>query len=323
MNLKNKVLIVERILFTFVFVSTFGILEGQQNPLSPVSYWVFTPYIYNPAIVGSKDFLSLGLNATFQGKSNTQLLSGNTRLSKTQSGYFSSPDILEFKNIGVGGSIYKDIDGLSRNLGISGAFSYQLPLNPANLSFLSFGVSVKAVYNMLDNDSTGKARSFKKTFFPDFDLGVYYYGTNFFTGLSSTNILGNPWKSDSLEIFKIPVSRQYFFTAGYKILLSRSLNMVLEPSVLIFSNDSIIRKKSANINPIIKLYMEDFCFGASFHSDGKISFFSQFRYPGFFVGAYYELPKKVAFYKKAPIVEFTAGLTFQPDKPRFSNHSHW
>jgi type IX secretion system PorP/SprF family membrane protein len=323
MNLKNKVLIVERILLTFVFVSTFGILEGQQNPLSPVSYWVFTPYIYNPAIVGSKDFLSFGLNATFQGKSNTQLLSGNTRLSKTQSGYFSSPDILEFKNIGVGGSIYKDIDGLSRNLGISGAFSYQLPLNQANLSFLSFGVSVKGVYNMLDNDLTGPARSFKKTFFPDFDLGVYYYGTNFFTGLSSTNILGNPWKSDTLEIFKIPVSRQYFFTAGYKILLSRSLNMVLEPSVLIFSNDSIIRKKSASINPIIKLYMEDFCFGASFHSDGKISFFSQFRYPGFFVGAYYELPKKVAFYKKAPIVEFTAGLTFQPVKSRFSKHSHW
>ena len=323
MNLKNKVLIVERILLTFVFVSTFGILEGQQNPLSPVSYWVFTPYIYNPAIVGSKDFLSLGLNATFQGKSNTQLLSGNTRLSKTQSGYFSSPDILEFKNIGVGGSVYKDIDGLSRNLGISGAFSYQLPLNPANLSFLSFGVSVKGVYNMLDNDLTGPARSFKKTFFPDFDLGIYYYGTNLFTGLSSTNILGNPWKSDSLEIFKIPVSRQYFFTAGYKILLSKSLNMVLEPSVLIFSNDSIIRKKSVNINPIIKLYMEDFCFGASFHNDGNISFFSQFRYPGFFVGAYYEMPKKIAFYKKAPVVEFTAGVTIQPDKSRFSNHSHW
>jgi type IX secretion system PorP/SprF family membrane protein len=323
MNLKNKVPIVEKILLTFVFVSTFGILEGQQNPLSPVSYWVFTPYIYNPAIVGSKDFLSLGLNATFQGKSNSQLLSGNTRLSKTQSGYFSSPDILEFKNIGVGGSVYKDIDGLSRNLGISGAFSYQLPLNPANLSFLSFGVSVKGVYNMLDNGLTGPARSFKKTFFPDFDLGIYYYGANFFTGLSSTNILGNPWKSDSLEIFKIPVSRQYFFTAGYKILLSRSLNMVLEPSVLIFSNDSIIRKKSAKINPIIRLYMEDFCLGASFHSDGKISFFSQFRYPGFFVGAYYELPKKIAFYKKAPIVEFTAGVTIQPDKSRFSNHSHW
>ena len=323
MNLKNKVLIVERILLTIVFVYIFCTIKGQQTPLSPVSYWVFTPYIYNPAIVGSKDFLSAGINTAFQGNSNAQLLSGNTRLSKTKSGYFSSPDIMEFKNIGIGGSVYRDINGLSQNIGLSAAFSYQLPLNISNLSFLSFGVSVKGVYNTLDNDSTGLARSFKKTFFPDFDLGVYYYGTNFFTGLSSTNILGNPWKSDSLDIFRIPVSRQYFFTAGYKILLSKSLNMVLEPSVLIFSNDSTIRKKSANINPIIKLYMGDFCFGASFHSNEKISFFAQFRYPKFYVGAYYELPKKTAFYKKAPIVEFTAGINIQPDKSRFSNHSHW
>jgi type IX secretion system PorP/SprF family membrane protein len=323
MNLKNKVLIVERILLTIVFVYTFCTIKGQQTPLSPVSYWVFTPYIYNPGIVGSKDYLSAGINTAFQGNSNAQLLSGNTRLSKTKSGYFSSPDIMEFKNIGIGGSVYRDINGLSQNIGLSAAFSYHLPLNASNLSFLSFGVSVKGVYNSLDNDSTGLARSFKKTFFPDFDLGVYYYGTNFFTGLSSTNILGNPWKSDSLDIFRIPVSRQYFFTAGYKILLSKSLNMVLEPSVLIFSNDSTIRKKSANINPIIKLYMEDFCFGASFHSNEKISFFAQFRYPRFYVGAYYELPKKTAFYKKAPIVEFTAGINIQPDKSRFSNHSHW
>ncbi|MGC1390652.1 MAG: PorP/SprF family type IX secretion system membrane protein [Bacteroidales bacterium] len=323
MNFKFNMPVVERILFTIVFVSTFCILKGQQTPLSPISYWVFTPYIYNPAIVGSKDFLSIGLNAAFQGKSNTQLFSGNARISKTKAGYFSSPDILEFKNIGIGGSIYKDINGLSQNIGISGAFSYQIPLNTANLSFLSFGVSVKGVYNTLDNDSVGPAHSFKKTIFPDFDLGIYYYGTNFFTGLSATNILGNPWKSDSLEIFKIPVSRQYFFTAGYKILISKSLNIVLEPSVLIIVNDSTIRKISDNINPLIKLYLEGFCLGVSYQNDSKISFLIQFRYPRFYVGAYYELPEKTPYFKKSPIVELTVGMNIQSDKSRLSNHKHW
>jgi type IX secretion system PorP/SprF family membrane protein len=265
----------------------------------------------------------MGVNAAFQGNSSSQLISGNTRISKTKSGYFSSPDILEFKNIGIGGSVFKDINGLSRNIGISASGSYQFPLNTTHLSFLSFGVTVKGVYNTLDNDSTGPAHSFKKTFFPDFDLGIYYYGTSFFTGLSATNIIGNPWKSDSLEIFKIPVSRQYFFTAGYKILLSKSMNIVLEPSVLIFVNDSTIRKISDNINPIIKLYLEDFCFGTSFHSDRKISFFAQYRYPRFYLGAFYELPEKTAYFKKSPIVEFTLGINIQTDKSRFSNHSHW
>jgi type IX secretion system PorP/SprF family membrane protein len=323
MSIKSNILFIKRSLVTIVLFSAFCNLKGQQTPFNPVSYWVFTPYNYNPAIVGSKDFLSMGVNAAFQGNSSSQLISGNTRISKTNSGYFLSPDILEFKNIGVGGSVFKDINGISRNIGISASCSYQVPLNTANLSFLSFGVTVKGVYNTLDNDSIGPAHSFKKTFFPDFDLGIYYYGTSFFIGLSSTNIIGNPWKSDSLEIFKIPVSRQYFFTAGYKILLSKSMNIVLEPSVLIFANDSTIRKISDNINPIIKIYLEDFCFGTSLHSNGKISFFTQYRYPRFYVGAFYELPEKTAYFKKSPIVEFTLGINIQIDKSRFSKHSHW
>ena len=323
MDLESKMGITNRILLILLFILPGCLTLGQQTPLNPASYWVFTPYIYNPAIVGTKDFLSIGINAAFNGKSNTQLLSGNTRISKTKSGYFSSPDILEFKNFGVGGSIFKDINGISENIGFSFAGSYQIPLNTLQLSFLSFGVAVKGVYNSLDNDSIGPAHSYKKTFFPDFDLGLYYYGTTFFTGISSTNILGNPWKSDSLEIFRIPVARQYLFTAGFKVLLSKPLNIVLEPSALIIVNDSTIKKIKDNINPVIKLYMEDFCVGTSFSSGGKIAFFSQYRYPKFFIGAYYELAKKTAYYKKAPIVEFTLGINIQPDKSRLSHHSHW
>jgi type IX secretion system PorP/SprF family membrane protein len=323
MTLRINSTFIEKILITIAFVFSFSITKGQQTPLNSISYWVFNPYIYNPGIVGSKDFLSVGLNAAFQGNSNSQLISGNTRISKTKSGYFSSPDIIEFKNVGIGGSIFKDINGFSRNIGISASASYQIPLSTRKLSFLSFGVSVKGVYNTLDNDSVGLAHSFKKTLYPDFDLGIYYYGASFFTGISSTNILGNPWKSDSLDIFKIPVSRQYFFTAGFKILLSKSINLVLEPSVLIVTSDSTFSKISKNINPVLRLYMEDFCFGSAYGNGGKISFFAQYRYPKFYVGAYYELASKTAFFKKTPLVEFTLGINIQPDKSKYANHSHW
>jgi type IX secretion system PorP/SprF family membrane protein len=323
MDLNSKRQIRSIIMLIFIFVFSFSITYGQQTPLNPISYWVFTPYIYNPGMIGSKDFISVGFNAAFEGNSNSQLFSGNTRLSKTRSGYFSSPDIVEFKNVGIGGSLYRDLNGISRNLGISASGSYQIPLNTRLLSFLSFGLTVKGVYNTLDNDSVGPAHSFKKTFYPDFDLGIYYYGASFFMGLSATNILGNPFKSDSLEIFRIPESRQYFFTAGFKILLSRPLNIVLEPSVLVFAHDSTMSKITDNINPIIKLYLEDFCFGSSFSSTKKISFFAQYRYPKFYIGAYYEIAKKTPYFKKSPIVEFTLGLNIQTDKKRLSNHSHW
>jgi hypothetical protein len=100
------------------------------------------------------------------------------------------------------------------------------------------------------------------------------------------------------------------------------MNIVLEPSVLVFANDSAITDISSNINPIIKLYMEDFCIGASFRHGGKFSFFSQFRYPKFYVGAFYELAKSTPYYKKEPVVEFTLGINIQPDKSKLSNHSH-
>jgi type IX secretion system PorP/SprF family membrane protein len=323
MALQSKRKITGRTLLIILLIFSFSVTKGQQTPLNPVSYWVFTPYIYNPAMAGSKDFLSLGINASFQGKSNTQLLSGNTRISKTKSGYFSSPDIIEFKNVGIGAAVYRDINGMSKNMGASATGSYQIPLSTRQLSFLSLGVSVKGVYNVLDNDSVGPAHSFKKTFFPDFDLGIYYYSASFFTGISATNIIGNPWKSDSLDIFRIPVSREYYFTAGFKVLVSKSMNIVLEPSVLVVASDSSFKKITDNINPILKLYLEDFCFGASFHNSSRISLFAQYRYPKFYVGAYYELTKKTPYFKKTPIVEFTLGLNLQPDKSRFSNHSHW
>jgi len=302
-----------------------AITFGQQTPLNPVSYWVFVPYIYNPAITGSKDFMSIGFNASFQGESNTQLLSGNARLTKTAPSYFSSPEITEYTNTGVGGSIYRDVNGLSKNLGMSGAFSYSIPLNSHRLSFLSLGTSVKGAYSTISSDSADLEDPTRETFFPNFDLGVYFYSPGFYSGISAVNLLGSPWIPDTLGNYDVPVSRQYFFNAGFKILLSRSLNMVLEPSVLVAATDSTFDDISSNISPIFKLYIENFCLGTSFSTgnSGKIAFFGQFRYPGFYVGAYYELASKTAYYANKPHVELTFGLNMHYNKPNLTKRSHW
>jgi type IX secretion system PorP/SprF family membrane protein len=304
---------------SFFFITSYG----QQTPLNPISYWVFTPYIYNPAIIGSKDFLSVDLNSAFKGSSNTQLISVNTRFSKTRSGYFASPDILEFKNAGVGASVFHDINGPSRNIGISAGGSYQLPLNTSKLSYLSIGGSVKGVYNTLDTASGGSGNSLQKTFYSNLDLGIYFYSTTFYMGISATNLLDNPQQDDSLKIFKVPVTRQYFFIAGCKILLDRGMNIVLEPSVIINANDSTFNKISDNINPVIRLYVENFCIGTYFNSKGKTSFFAQFKYPRFYVGTFFEFPQKTAFYKGSPTVHFTVGINILADKSRLSGHTHW
>jgi type IX secretion system PorP/SprF family membrane protein len=319
MSLKSNRQVTSRILLILVFVFSFFVVKGQTF-LNPVSFWVFSPYIYNPAIVGSKDFLSVNLDAAFLGTANTQIISENSRITKTRSGYFSSPEITEFRNIGSGVSFYNDFDGLSRKVGLSTSLSYHIPLNTRKLSFLSVGISVKGEYNTV---SSVAQRLSGKTFYANMDIGIYYYGTNFFTGFSEINMRGSPWNPDILEVFKLPVSREYFFTAGYKFLLSRSLNIVLEPSVLFVATDSTFRKTGNNINPVIKLYLDDYCIGTAFNSDGRISFFGQFRYPRFYVGAFYEFARKTAFYINKPTIEFNMGINIQNDKTRITKHSHW
>lgn len=323
MELRYDMRISIRVLLILITVNIFSLSIAQQTPLNPLSYWVFTPYVYNPAMVGSKDFLTLDLNAAFQGDSRAQILSGNTRLSKNKPGYFNSPKLKEFNGIGLGGSLFSDLNGSSHNIGVSAAGSYQIPLSSKGLSFLSFGASVKGVYNMLDTTNVDAGSPSKNTFYPNADIGVYYYGTNLFAGVSAVNLLGNPGTADSLGNYEIPVSRQYFFTIGYKFVLSKSMNIVLEPSILIDAVDSTFGDIGDNINPILKLYLDNFCLGSYFLSDGNTSFFFQYRFPRIYLGAFYELPRQTAYYKKPPMVELTLGLNFKVDKSRFSKRSQW
>ena len=323
MGIKSKKALIERVFLISIFFYAFNISDGQQSPLNTMSYWVFNPLIYNPAIVGSKDFLSVGLNGAFQGNSNTQLLSGNTRLSKSKAGYLFAPSIKEFNNIGLGWSLFRDVNGSLQNIGASIAGSYQVPVSRRKLSFISVGASFKGVYNKNDSSFSEPPNPAGETFYPNLDLGIYYYGPKFFTGLSSTNFLGNPGKPDSLGRFAIPVSREYFFSFGYKFLLSRSLNIVLEPSVLISANDSVNLNIKDNLKPIIKLYLDNFCVGSYFLTDGTAAFFFQYRFPKVFIGAFYELPRNTPYFKIAPTIEVTIGLNIPIDKARLSTRSHW
>ena len=295
-------------------------------PLNPVSYRIFSPFVFNPAMAGCKDYSSINVIAAFHNKTTSQILSGDTRLSKKGPVYFSSPETKQFSNIGIGGAFFNDLNNASRNVGGAFAASYHIPVSKNNLSFLSFGGTIKGVYNTITNDASSDsllAIPPKKTFYPNMDLGVYFYNSNFHIGVSSTNIAGNPEAPDSLGRYEIPVSRQFHFQTGYKILLQRSMGIVLEPSV-IFETDSFNSiKLFENVNPVVKLYLKDFCIGTYFNDRNSTSFFFQYKYPGVYLGAYLIIPKNSAFYIREPVIELTAGLNIKGKKTRSTNQSSW
>ena len=101
------------------------------------------------------------------------------------------------------------------------------------------------------------------------------------------------------------------------------MNIILEPSFLASARDTTFGNLTDNINPILRLYIENFCVGTYFLTDNKFPFFIQFRYPSFYLGAFFEFPKNTPFFKSTPNVSFTAGLNLARARSKLSNKSHW
>ncbi len=131
----------KKVLFVFAFVVFPLALKGQHTPATPISYRIFNPFILNPAIAGSKDFTSIEVNSSFQGKYKSQILSGNARLRKSLPGYTTSPVVKDYSNFGIGGFMFNDVTFASRSVGIGATASYHYPLNDKKLSFLAVGVT--------------------------------------------------------------------------------------------------------------------------------------------------------------------------------------
>ncbi len=313
---------IKTVTLTVLFILAGVGTAAQHTPLTPFSSRVFTPMIINPAIAGSKDFMAIDFSAGLQGESSSQLLAGNTRILKRGPQYFGTPVPKSYTNIGAGGTLYNDRYGPSKSLGISAMASYHIPLTEDNLSFLSAGVAVKGIFNTMDSiPDLGVPR--RESMIPNIDAGIYFYSHNLFAGLSATNLLGSGADSTTMARYNIPVTRQYFFIAGYKIVLSRDLNILLEPSIIINLDDSLRLKRKESYNPMLKLYMDAFCIGAYMHDYSNLTFFFQYKFPTFYIGTLIDFPQDVPFYKRDLTIEIAAGLNFgRVMKPSGSRY-HW
>lgn len=305
-----------------ILLTSIYTISGQQIPLLPVSIKVFNPFIFNPAISGSKDFASLDLLVSNYGKSGAQVICGNFRVSKPHNEYFSAVPTTEFKRIGLGAYLFNEKNGMLHNFGMGASASYHIQLDRNALSYLSFGVSAKA----LSIEYTGNPDldiPSNKAFFPDVDAGLYYYNPCFFAGISATNVLGNQKKTDNLGLFTIPIPPQFFIQAGYKIVLSRSKRLILEPSLIVNTYDTIPGNKSEMFKPCLKVYAGNFCLGTYFNDFSKISFFMQYKYPKFYLATYFELPQNSPYFKKEILAEIGVGFNLSAIKSGFSRENHW
>ncbi|MEZ4875366.1 MAG: type IX secretion system membrane protein PorP/SprF [Flavobacteriaceae bacterium] len=234
------------------------VAQAQQDP--QYTQYMYNMNVVNPAYAGSKETLSL------------------TALYRKQwTGLDGAPETITFSGhspvtdkVGLGLSAIKDELGPIKETNVYVDFSYTLQVSE-NLN-LALGLKAGATFHdvgltdldLQDPNDPFFAENINNTY-PNIGAGAFFYGDNFYIGLSVPNMLksvhldANGTKFGSEE-------NHYFATAGYVFQVSD--NVKLKPSAMVKSAFTAPLSFDANLNA---LFYEKFEIGASYRLEDSFS----------------------------------------------------
>jgi type IX secretion system PorP/SprF family membrane protein len=289
-------------------------LDAQEIPSRPLSIPVYHPMVLNPGYVGSKDYTNIGFTTRIYKVPDNQVVSFHQRMSGAN-GFFS--------NVGIGGFIFQEQLEQSWNTGLAATVAYHYSIDQARLHNLSGGVTLKGILHVPKKESEIPDDSLSSSFWPNMDLGIYYYGPTAFAGISITTLFGSGEDSESTWDPEAYNPRQYNLYGGYKFLLSRKNAIVLEPSLLVSVEDSTFSELPKHITPYLKLYLQNFYIGTYVKSKDIFALFFQYQFPRFYTGVFLEFPR-VGFLNEDNIIfEISLGINLGKEDQRFLQFRHW
>lgn len=250
---------------------------AQQIP--NFSLYNMNHYLVNPAATGITDRMpvSLSYRKIWAGMTNApsvQYLSANTKV---------APEM------GVGARIFNFQAGPLRKTGLEGTYSYHL--NVGAESKLAFGLSL-LIYQFNLSKSQLKVEDItdevfmgdEQMFVPDAGIGTYFYGPNYYVGLSVPQLFQRNIDLKSDVIFQEKQVRHYYLHGGY--IFEAGTEFKIEPSVLLKFVESGIFQ--ADINALLT-YKDMVSFGLSYRTSEAMSFQLGYKNPDIFIGYAYDL----------------------------------
>jgi type IX secretion system PorP/SprF family membrane protein len=251
MNTISKIVCL--IVMSFISIT----LTAQQEVQN--SFYMFNSSILNPAYAGSRDALSVVVDARSQ-------WTGWKGAPKTNSFIMHTP--LMNESIGVGLNVVNDVIGPTNKTALFGDFAYRIRLNKNN-DRLCFGIRAGAdlIRNNLGslavNDATDPLvinnTNFNTNTF-NTGAGVYYYGKRFFAGLTAPKIIPNKLSKDASFTNSKQVLH-YYFIAGYVFKLNSLWD--LKPGCAIKYTQNAPLSVDANLSV---LFNEKVWFGVMFRA---------------------------------------------------------
>ena len=242
----------------FVCILGIDMAYAQQDP--QYTQYMYNMNVVNPAYAGSKETLSL------------------TALYRKQwSGLDGAPETITFSGhspindeMGLGLSVIKDELGPVNETNVYVDYSYTLQVGE-NLK-LALGLKAGATFHdvglvdleLQDPNDPFFSQDISNTY-PNIGAGAFFYGDNFYVGLSVPNFLTSV-HLDENGLKYGSETNHYFATAGYVFQVSD--NMKLKPSVMVKSAFDAPLSFDGNINA---LFYEKFEIGVSYRLEDSFS----------------------------------------------------
>jgi type IX secretion system PorP/SprF family membrane protein len=244
-------------------ITIIGLFTAQAQQLPLYSQYMMNGFLLNPAMAGSVDYTPIRLTARTQ-------WTGIEDAPKTFA--LSAHTLFKNKKVGIGGYIYSDMFGPIMRTGFQGSFAYHLSLDGVN-SKLAFGLSMQGYQFRLDEskltliDDSDPAVSYgvESRILPDATFGVYMYNTQYFVGVSATQLFQFKVNLGEDNTDQNKMIRHYYATAGYKF--NAGDDMEIEPSLMVKGTEVSPFQLDINLKAY---YRKNYWLGVSYRTQDAI-----------------------------------------------------
>jgi len=270
---------------------------SQQVPM--YSQYIMNGFLINPSFAGRDGYTTVNLTVreqwvgldqapgTYAASFQTRVLK-NSYISKSTS--VRKKLVLPTKggNVGLGGYIFNDQNGIMRRTGLQLAYAYHIQMGqtqgyPNNLAFglaltaYQFAVNTEGL--IYDPDDPIINNYDRSVFIPDFNFGVSYTTARYYTGFAMTNMFrGQLLFADTTDTRRTELGH-YFLTGGMKFDINP--DWTIEPSAFIKSSDMFF--KSIQMDLTARVYFkEDYWAGLSWRTGDAIILMTGLKYDRFY-----------------------------------------
>lgn len=274
-------------------------LYAQQVPM--YSQYIMNGYLINPSVAGRDGYSTVTLTtreqwigleqapATYAASFQTRILR-NSYISKSTAVKKKVVRPTKGGNVGIGGYIFSDHNGIMRRTGFQAMYAYHIPMRqiagyPSTLSFglafTGYQFAINTEDLIFDPDDPFLNNYDRSVFIPDFNFGATFTTAKYYVGFSMTNLLrGALMFADTTAVNRNELGH-FFLTGGYKFDLAP--DWVLEPSAFIKSSDLFTRTFQADITARV-YYRNDYWLGLSYRTNDAIILLVGVKYDRFHFG---------------------------------------